>query len=55
MSMLVSKVEIPLSGVIGCSELHNIHVFDPALVATATHSCLGLWADVFTALGGFSW
>lgn len=56
-SMLVSKVQFAYHcvGVIGCSKVHNIHVFDTAVVVTATHSCLGLWADIFTALGGFSW
>lgn len=56
MSMLVSKVQFAYHwvGVINYFKVHNIRVFEAAVVAASTRSRLGLRAEVCTALGGFS-
>lgn len=56
MSMLVWKVQFGYHWVkvINYFNVRNISVFETAVVATSAHSCLGLWAEVCTALGGFS-
>lgn len=54
-SMLVLKVQFAYHwvGEINYFQVHYICVFETAAVATSTHLCLGLWAEVCTVLAGF--